>query len=365
MISTVGLSGTFLADTTEGRTECCVGVRGEESTTESGETSELVGEAFALRGCRSAGKDVKSEPVDCVTSEAWRECARTVVEGAPPGSCVFAGLAVFVLGGGGGGGLVRTGFGDFARMVLGWELVVDVRSVMSASPSLMLDLEMLGVRRELLSTLCLPEAISLCSASAFRRMLFTLAVFLRSAPLVAVSGGLGGALVGLGGDGVDSLPCCCSPASVDSGVDSSRLYMFSFACVLLRVGYDRLEREPFSDEAVSELLRSSSGMPDLCDTSSLDSLLERGLRDDRDDLLLLCRSLSLSLSRSFSRSRSRSRSLDFGLLRSRSGSFLRRRCGSDGLDILCGRGGVAAQQTSCGAVLRRRLYDTTGCGCCC
>ena len=98
--------------------------------------------------------------------------------------------------------------------------------------------------------------------------------------------------------------------------------MFSLACVLDSVGYDRLEREPFSEEETKDDLRSSSGMlEDLCETSSLESL--RVLRDD----------LLLRLRRSLSFSRSRSLSFDFGLLRSRSGSLLRLRDDSDGLDM--------------------------------
>lgn len=67
-----------------------------------------------------------------------------------------------------------------------------------------------------LSTLCLPDAISLCSASAFLRMLLALAVFLKSAPVAVGRGGLGGARVGLGGDGVVSFSCWTESA------DSSR-----------------------------------------------------------------------------------------------------------------------------------------------
>jgi hypothetical protein len=39
MISTMG-GPSFTEETTDGSTECCVGVRGEESTTEAGEASE-------------------------------------------------------------------------------------------------------------------------------------------------------------------------------------------------------------------------------------------------------------------------------------------------------------------------------------
>ena len=49
MISTVGLTGRPLAGRTVGKIECWVGVCGEESTTESGDTSELVGDESTLR----------------------------------------------------------------------------------------------------------------------------------------------------------------------------------------------------------------------------------------------------------------------------------------------------------------------------
>ena len=57
-----------------------------------------------------------------------------------------------------------------------------------------------SVMRVPLSTLCLWGSISLASSSAFlRRMLFALAVFLKSAAaVVVVSGGLGGARGGVG-----------------------------------------------------------------------------------------------------------------------------------------------------------------------
>jgi hypothetical protein len=108
----------------------------------------------------------------------------------------FDGLAVLVL---------VESLGDFARTVLGCEPVVEVMSVPSKSPSLMLERDAARgpaweVMRVPLSTLCLWGSISLCSSSAFfRRMLFALAVFLRSAAaVVAVSGGLGGARGGVG-----------------------------------------------------------------------------------------------------------------------------------------------------------------------
>jgi hypothetical protein len=95
--------------------------------------------------------------------------------------------------------------------VLGCEPMVDVRSVMS-SPSLTLEREAVcrgpacEVRRVPLSTLRLPDSVSLCTASEVRRVLLTLAVFLRSAAaVVAVSGGLGGARVGAGGGRVGAV----------------------------------------------------------------------------------------------------------------------------------------------------------------
>ena len=200
-----------------------MGVRGDESTTESGDTSELEGEVSVFRGCRSDGTEVQSEPVDSVTSEDCVERVLTVVEGAF--RCVRAGLAVFTLDGGGGGALAGGGVlvvvatGDFPRIVLGWLLVFDVKSVISISPDLTLEFGKLGVMRVPLSTLCLPDAISFSSAkvSTTLRMLFALAVFLRSAPLVAVSGGEGGGRVGLGGEGVVPMFFfCSSSASTDS-----------------------------------------------------------------------------------------------------------------------------------------------------
>jgi hypothetical protein len=115
-----------------------------------------------------------------------------------PGGRALDGLAVFVLG---------ANCGDFARMVLGWEPVVDVRSVAvpsNVASSLMLERDAIrgpawDVMREALSTLRRPSSISRAAVSeSFRRMLFALAVFLRSAAVVAVSGGLGGARGGGG-----------------------------------------------------------------------------------------------------------------------------------------------------------------------
>jgi hypothetical protein len=237
------------------------------------------------------------------------------------------------------------------------------------------------VMRVPLSTLCRCGAMSLCSSSAFlRRMLFALAVFLRSAPVVTVRGGLGGARGGggavlLGGGGEGS-----SLTSVGSGVissflraGSSREYMLSFACVLDRVGYERLLRDEFLISGTMDMLcdlddrddddvrlRSPEGRSRA--RSSASSSLEaedRGLRR--------CLSLSLSLS------------LLRGLLRSRSASFLlRRRCASDepvfsmsGVKVALDRGCVPGClsvtrhrrliQSSIGCVFARCAYEQTGC----
>lgn len=212
------------------------------------------------------------------------------------------------------------------------------------------------VMRVPLSTLRLAASISLVTVSEFfRRMLFALAVFLKSADVVAVSGGLGGARGGGGatrlggGTTCGSLSLSWPLASVASGAsvdflrsNSSREYMFSFAYVLDKVGYGKLVLEPFTEPM--EPLRSISGTTAiLCDLEDCDNdevrkrslegrslgrspsvsssleAEERGLRV----LVLLWRSLSLLL----------------GLLRSRSGSFLRRRCESDELNISMAWGG--------------------------
>jgi hypothetical protein len=257
--------------------------------------------------------------------------------------------------------------GDFARTVLGCEPVVEVRSVPSKSPSLMLEREAARgpaweVMRVPLSTLCLWGAMSRCSSSAFfRRMLFALAVFLRSAAaVVAVSGGLGGARGGvgatrLGGCGTTrGLLSFSSLTSVGCGVmvafrrtGSSREYMLSFACVLDSVGYDRLMRDELAEP--TEPRRCISGTTAIfcdlvdCDDddvrmrspdgrsrgrspsgSSSREVEERVLRA----LELLWRSLSRSLSRS------RSLSLLLGLLE----SFLLRRRDASGELIVCAGG---------------------------
>lgn len=153
-------------------------------------------------------------------------------------------------------------------------------------------------------------------------MLFALAVFLKSAPVVAVSGGLGGAF-GLGSASCSSwlsFSFASSPTSVGSGVKgdflSSRAYMFSLAWVLDSVGYDKLDLEPFLDPIAeppspSELRLSISGTMairfrvgvcaadddvrvrsfedrSLGDSPSPVEMTELDLlRDDFDDLLLL------------------------------------------------------------------------------
>jgi len=118
-ISIIG--GPSLTDeTTEGRTECCLGVRGEESTAEAGDTSEYDGEG-PLPGARcSCCTDVAPESI--VYSDGARVFFLTGVEDLL-GVRVLAGLAVLVLAGKGGG--------DFARTVLGCDPVVDVISVLS------------------------------------------------------------------------------------------------------------------------------------------------------------------------------------------------------------------------------------------
>ena len=169
-------------------------------------------------GWWSGGTEVASESVDWVRSEA----AWTVVGGALRGDRLRAGLAPCVLAG--------TILGVLPRTVLGALLVVEVRSVPSASPSLTLDRDAvvlsLEVTRVPLSTLRLPPSISCTASTFFRRMLFALAVFLRSVAGVAVNGGLGGARaggglggsrVGAGGSRISSFPCS-DPRSVGSGV---------------------------------------------------------------------------------------------------------------------------------------------------
>jgi len=209
------------------------------------------------------------------------------------------------------------------------------------------------VMRVPLSTLCLCGAMSLCISSAFlRRMLFALAVFLRSAPVVAVRGGLGGARGGggavlLGGGGEGS-----SLTSVASGVissflrtGSSRAYMLSFACVLERVGYDRLLRDEF-------LISGTMAM--LCDWPD---------RDDDDVRRTRSSPVSSSLDAD-ERVLRRCLSLLRGLLRSRSGSFLllRRLCASDELILSMGGvkvardGGWRLIQSSIGYVVARCAY---------
>lgn len=91
-------------------------------------------------------------------------------------------------------------------MVLGCDPVVEVRSVPSnSSPSLTLERDAIrgpacDVMRVPLSTLWRPSSISRASTSAsLRHILFELAALLKSAAVVAVSGGLGGAREGGGG----------------------------------------------------------------------------------------------------------------------------------------------------------------------
>ena len=134
---------------------------------------------------------------------------RTGVE-VLPGGRALDGLAVLVLG---------SNCGDFARIVLGCDPVVEVRSVPSnSSPSLTLERDAIrgpacDVMRVPLSTLRRPSSVSLAIMSAsLRHMLFALAARLKSAAVVAVSGGLGGARDGGGGTWLDG----CAAAVVSS-----------------------------------------------------------------------------------------------------------------------------------------------------
>ena len=121
-------------------------------------------------------------------------------------------------------------------MVLGCELpVVEVMSVAAPSASVPRRLERdavvrgSGVRRVPLSTLRLPSSMALISAS-LRLMLFVLAVFLRSAPVVAVSGGLGGALVGAAGElcfRPSGLPFASLPPSISVASGVRGFFLFS------------------------------------------------------------------------------------------------------------------------------------------
>lgn len=271
-----------------------------------------------------------------------------------------AGLAVFVRVGTAWGDFAR---GDFARTVLGCEPVVDVRSVME-SCSLMLDRDAVCrwpagvVTRVPLSTLWRPDSISRCRASEFLRVLLALAVFLKSAAVVAVSGGLGGARgggggarVGVGGTDGSFFSSCEPSTSVRSGVmaafllSSSLAYMLSLLYVLSTEGYGRLVLELFAEPS-SDLLIISGTTAILCDFEAVvdddEVRLMRSLEErsrgrscsvssslEADErvlrlLMLLWRS-SLSLLLGLVRSRSRSRSGSF--------SFLRRRWESDELSI--------------------------------
>jgi hypothetical protein len=360
MISTIG-GPSLTEDTTEGRTECCVGVRGDESTTEAGDASEHEGECPRAWPAGSGGIEVASESI--VYSDGALVFILTGVDDRPEGRA-HAGLAVLFLAG--LAVLCLTGRrGDFARTVLGCDPVVEVRSVPSKSPSRTLEREAARgpaweVMRVPLSTLWRCGSMSRRISSAFfRRMLFALAVLRRSAAVAAASGGLGGGRGGvgaarLGGRGAtrgsSSLSWSTSVAwgamAALARAGSSRAYMLSFACVLERVGYDRLLLEAFAEP--SEPRRAISGTTaifcdlDDCDdddvrtrsvegrsrgrSPSASSLLDAEERVFRG-LELLWRSLS------FSRSRSRSRSLLLGLPDS---FLLRRRWVSDELIVSVG-----------------------------
>lgn len=119
---TISIMGgpSLTEETTEGRTECCLGVRGDESTAEAGDASEYDGEGPRAGARCSVCTDVASESI--VYSDGARVFFLTGVD-VLLGCRMRAGLAVLVLIGRGGG--------DFARMVLGWEPAVDVISVLS------------------------------------------------------------------------------------------------------------------------------------------------------------------------------------------------------------------------------------------
>ena len=159
--STVGGLLSFAAEMTEGRTECCVGVRGEESMTDAGEDSELEGDDIRSPRAllRSGGTEVASESVDCVISEPCWEDVTVVVASFPGAVRVVDVLPVRTRGG------ANLGLEAFCLTVLGWLPVVDVRSVPSASSSRTLERDAVkrgsGVMRVPLSTLRRPASISL------------------------------------------------------------------------------------------------------------------------------------------------------------------------------------------------------------
>jgi hypothetical protein len=203
---------SFTEETTDGKIECWVGVRGEESTKDDGETSDSVGERPGTQTTCSGSTEVASESV--VTSDEASILLLTDVDDLPGGRA-RDGLDVLALV----GSMV-----DLARTVLGCEPVVEVMSVPSVPSkrsSRMLEREAalgpaVDVMRVPLSALRLPASISCTSTTSFRRMLFALAVLRRSAEVVAVSGGLGGARGGVGAVRFGS--CGAAPStSVASG----------------------------------------------------------------------------------------------------------------------------------------------------
>lgn len=265
---------SFTEETTDGSIECWVGVRGEESIRD-GEVSDCVGERPGTITTCSGATEVASESI--VTSDAaFIFLLRD--EDDLPGGRALDGLDVLAL-------VIA---GDFARTVLGCEPVVEVMSVLSVPSNMssrMLERDAalgpaVDVMRVPLSALRLSASISFTSTTSFRRMLFALAVFRRSAAVVAVSGGLGGARGGVGATRFGS--CGAAPStSVASGESielrrgtSSRAYMLSLACVLDSVGYDRLVLEALADP--NEPRRSISGtMAILCD---LDDCVDEDVR---------------------------------------------------------------------------------------
>lgn len=105
---------SFAAVMTDGSTECCVGVRGDESTTDEGDVSEFVGDAARC------GTEVTS---DCTVASEAGLSLTLIVDDLFVDGRACRGLDVFARGG--------ARLGEGARTVLGCEPVVDVSSVLS------------------------------------------------------------------------------------------------------------------------------------------------------------------------------------------------------------------------------------------
>ena len=120
IISIIG-APSLTEDTTDGRTECCVGVRGDESIADAGEASEY-GEFPRTWITCSGATDVASESM-VYSDGALVFFFLTGVDDLADDVRALPGLAVLFRVGSGGG--------DFARTVLGCEPVVDVISVLS------------------------------------------------------------------------------------------------------------------------------------------------------------------------------------------------------------------------------------------